>query len=105
MLVGKLASTGTGAGKGYTINVPLPGDSGHTSMLAVWQQVIEPAARRFQPDLILCSAGELCLCHGCLRLTVVSSDVKAEALELLQAQQSQHSDCDGLHHGAIVHVL
>jgi acetoin utilization deacetylase AcuC-like enzyme len=55
---GKAAATGAGAGKGYTINIPLPGDAGHDSMSAVWQRVIIPAAYRFKPDLILCSAGE-----------------------------------------------
>lgn len=55
---GKLTATGSGAGKGFTINVPLPGDSGHDSMLDVWQRVVDPAARRFQPDIIICSAGE-----------------------------------------------
>lgn len=60
---GKVNATGSGAGQGYTINVPLPGDAGHDSMLSVWQRVIEPAACRFQPDIILCSAGRvLCLC-------------------------------------------
>lgn len=56
-VAGKLTSVGAGAGSGYTINIPLPGDAGHDSMAAVWQQVVMPAARRFQPDLILCSAG------------------------------------------------
>lgn len=60
---GKATATGSGPGQGYTINVPLPGDSGHEAMLAVWQRVVEPAARRFQPDIILCSAGVCALCE------------------------------------------
>jgi predicted carbohydrate-binding protein with CBM5 and CBM33 domain len=55
---GKATAVGSGAGHGYTINIPLPGDSGHDSMLAVWQRILAPAAHRFQPDLILCSAGK-----------------------------------------------
>jgi acetoin utilization deacetylase AcuC-like enzyme len=55
---GKLTSTGGGEwGRGYTINVPLPGDAGHASVLAVWDAVIEPAARRFRPDIVLVSLG------------------------------------------------
>jgi hypothetical protein len=54
---GKVNSTGAAKGKGFTINVPLPGDSGHDSMLSVWERVIEPAACRHKPDIILCSAG------------------------------------------------
>jgi hypothetical protein len=55
---GKATATGSGAGQGYTINIPLAGDSGHDSMLAVWQRVVAPVAHRFKPDLILCSAGK-----------------------------------------------
>lgn len=31
--------------------------AGHESMLAAWEEVVEPAARRFRPDIILVSAG------------------------------------------------
>lgn len=75
---GKLNATGSGAGQGYSINIPLPGDSGHDSMLAVWQRVIEPAAHRFQPDIILCSAGRgLCLSAGLhsVRQVCLASDM------------------------------
>jgi acetoin utilization deacetylase AcuC-like enzyme len=54
---GRLAEIGQGAGQGYTLNVPLPprvGDRGYGEILS---EVIKPAAERFQPDLILVSAG------------------------------------------------
>ncbi|WIA30743.1 hypothetical protein OEZ86_000809 [Tetradesmus obliquus] len=54
---GKVQQIGSGEGKGCTINIPLPGGAGHAAMQQVLQQVIQPAARSFQPDLILVSAG------------------------------------------------
>jgi hypothetical protein len=36
----------------------LPGGAGHAAMQQVLEQIIQPAARRFKPDLILVSAGE-----------------------------------------------
>ncbi|PRW56020.1 histone deacetylase 14 isoform X1 [Chlorella sorokiniana] len=54
---GKIGEVGTGAGEGATINVPLPGDSGHTAALDVFETIVAPAAQRFKPDIILVSAG------------------------------------------------
>jgi acetoin utilization deacetylase AcuC-like enzyme len=54
---GRLAEIGRENGQGYTLNVPLPprvGDGGYERILT---EVIIPAAERFQPDLILVSAG------------------------------------------------
>ena len=54
---GKVGDVGTGAGEGATVNVPLPADAGRSALLAAWDEVVAPAALRFQPDLILVSAG------------------------------------------------
>lgn len=54
---GKAGEVGVGDGEGATINVPLPGGAGHEAILAAWEEVVEPAARRFRPDIILVSAG------------------------------------------------
>ncbi|KAI3436510.1 hypothetical protein D9Q98_005927 [Chlorella vulgaris] len=54
---GKASEVGTGDGEGATINLPLPGDSGHEAMLAAFDEVVAPAAQRFQPDILLVSAG------------------------------------------------
>jgi acetoin utilization deacetylase AcuC-like enzyme len=42
---------------GATLNVPLPYGSGDTNYAAVFDHLITPALRRFQPQLILASAG------------------------------------------------
>lgn len=54
---GLLEETGEGAGLGTNINVPLPGQSGNATMLAVADRIVAPAVERFRPDLILVSAG------------------------------------------------
>jgi acetoin utilization deacetylase AcuC-like enzyme len=48
---------GEGAGEGMTINVPLPAGCGFETYEPIFRQVLAPAADRFQPQLILVSAG------------------------------------------------
>ncbi len=48
---------GAGAGRGTTINLPLPAGSGGADYAAAFDDVIVPALRTFRPDLILISAG------------------------------------------------
>ncbi|HEX2620812.1 MAG TPA: histone deacetylase, partial [Phototrophicaceae bacterium] len=54
---GALNETGRGKGQGYTINIPLPAGCGSKNYNRVYQDIIWRAARRFQPELILVSAG------------------------------------------------
>jgi len=54
---GSIEEVGAGEGKGTTVNVPLPAWCGDTEYLAVFQQILTPVACRFQPQLILVSAG------------------------------------------------
>ncbi len=54
---GHYSDVGSGAGKGFTINVPLTPGAGDQTYLAIFDQVLSPAARRFKPDVILVSAG------------------------------------------------
>jgi acetoin utilization deacetylase AcuC-like enzyme len=49
--------TGSGAGEGYTINLPVPAGSGEEVWLALIEDVVLPAAAEFGPDLVLISAG------------------------------------------------
>lgn len=54
---GALEDIGAGAGQGYTANIPIPGGHGDASYAAIFEQVVWPLADRFQPQLILASAG------------------------------------------------
>ncbi len=48
---------GTGAGKGYTINVPLPKGREDRDYAAVLHFLLTPVAEQFQPDMILVALG------------------------------------------------
>ena len=54
---GKLADVGQGDGEGSTMNIPLPGDSGHSAAIAAFEDIVGPAIKKFNPDIILVSAG------------------------------------------------
>lgn len=54
---GALTDSGAGQGRGFTLNIPLAAGHGDASYAALYEQVVWPAARRFQPQLILVSAG------------------------------------------------
>lgn len=48
---------GAGRGVGSTVNVPLPAGTGNQGYLRVWREIVAPVVRRFEPQLILLSAG------------------------------------------------
>ena len=54
---GALKDTGQGKGRGYTLNIPLNSSYGDSGFAQIYEKIIWPAARRFQPQLILVSAG------------------------------------------------
>jgi acetoin utilization deacetylase AcuC-like enzyme len=54
---GALADVGSGPGEGYSINLPVPGGSGEAEFCGLVEHVVLPAARQFDPDLVLVSAG------------------------------------------------
>jgi acetoin utilization deacetylase AcuC-like enzyme len=54
---GPLSDAGSGEGEGFSINLPVPGNSGEEVWLPLVEHVVMPAARAFQPQLVLVSAG------------------------------------------------
>lgn len=54
---GLINEIGTGDGKGYTINIPLRPGHGDDSFKRIWKEIIWKATERFQPELIVVSAG------------------------------------------------
>ncbi len=54
---GPLSDAGSGAGEGYTLNLPVPAGSREPQWLALMDHVVLPAARAFEPELVLISAG------------------------------------------------
>ena len=54
---GPLSDTGSGAGEGFSLNLPVPPGSGESTFVALVQHVVAPAAREFRPGIVLVSAG------------------------------------------------
>jgi acetoin utilization deacetylase AcuC-like enzyme len=54
---GRADETGDGPGEGATMNFPFPAGSGRREILGAVENHLLPAAARFQPDLVLISAG------------------------------------------------
>ena len=54
---GPLSDVGAGAGEGFSLNLPVPPGSGEPEWLALVEHVVVPAARAFEPELVLVSAG------------------------------------------------
>jgi acetoin utilization deacetylase AcuC-like enzyme len=55
---GAATETGTGAGRGYTVNAPLPQRSTIGDYVHVFSEVIIPVLERAHPDLLIISAGQ-----------------------------------------------
>lgn len=53
---GALEEIGAGVGEGSTVNLPVPGGTGD-GLVDLYRAVLPPLAARFQPDLVLISAG------------------------------------------------
>jgi acetoin utilization deacetylase AcuC-like enzyme len=54
---GQLCDTGVGEGEGFSMNLAVPGGSGDSTWLPLVEHVAVPAARAYEPQLILVSAG------------------------------------------------
>ncbi|MEA3442975.1 MAG: histone deacetylase [Chloroflexota bacterium] len=54
---GWIDDTGIGEGEGTTVNFPMTGGWGDEEYLRAFNEVLVPVAQRFQPELILVSAG------------------------------------------------
>ena len=54
---GPAHETGEGAGKGATLNCPLPAGSGRVEILECFERKLVPAMEKFRPELVFISAG------------------------------------------------
>ena len=54
---GAASELGDGAGLGYTVNLPVPPGSGDETFVSLVRDVALPLARRYEPQLVLVSAG------------------------------------------------
>ena len=54
---GAAEETGRGQGEGYTVNLPIPAGWGDAEYQELFQEVIDPICRQFDPEFVLISAG------------------------------------------------
>ncbi|HEX2707625.1 MAG TPA: histone deacetylase [Solirubrobacterales bacterium] len=54
---GAPGDAGSGAGEGYTVNLPVPAGSGEELWLSLAEHIVVPVLLAFKPDLVLISAG------------------------------------------------
>ena len=54
---GAAGETGRGAGRGHTVNVPLPAGCGDAEYALAMEEVVLPLVRDWRPDLVIVSAG------------------------------------------------
>ncbi len=54
---GAAGEVGAGAGAGYTLNIPMAAGTGDTDFEAAYGTTVIPAIERFQPDVMIVSAG------------------------------------------------
>lgn len=54
---GHYDETGSGKGKGYTVNIPMPAGVGDQGYKRAFDEIVAPVARRFTPEFIMVSAG------------------------------------------------
>jgi acetoin utilization deacetylase AcuC-like enzyme len=108
--------TGDGAGEGYTINCPFPAGTDIGPIFRAFREKLAPAAKEFQPELVLVSAGFDALASdplGAFRLhpedfaglteivlEIAEPSAQGRVVSLLEGGY----DLDGLCRAALAHV-
>jgi len=82
---GDIEETGTGAGEGTTLNVPLRAGAGDADYLLTYEQAVGPLLDRFDPDLLLVSAGFDAHRHDPISRMRVSTEGYASLTERVRA--------------------
>ncbi|MBP1988275.1 histone deacetylase family protein [Halolamina salifodinae] len=81
---GEVEETGEGAGEGTTMNVPLSAGCGDPEYLHAFEEAIAPAIERFDPDLLLISAGFDAHRHDPISRMRVSTEGYAQLTEAVK---------------------
>lgn len=90
---GTIAERGTGRGKGYTVNVPLPPGSGVGAYEQTFRQIVIPALHAYKPDMIIVSSGFDAGAVDPLGRMMLHSGTYAELTRMLMA--AADALCDG----------
>jgi len=54
---GGLDEVGEGRGRGFTVNLPLPGTMGDAEYARIYREIVEPVVLAFDPEIVLVSVG------------------------------------------------
>jgi len=84
---------GLGAGRGQTLNIPVPAGSTDADYLGHFTDTIMPAIDQFQPDFILLSAGFDAHRHDPLGQILLSAEGFGQLTELVLQLATRH--CEG----------
>lgn len=90
---GRISETGRDSGKGYTVNIPLPPGLGDTEYRCVFDLVILPVLKEYDPDLVLVSCGFDAHEADPLASMYLSSDMYGEMTQKLVATVSGLKNC------------
>ncbi len=90
---GAAEETGTGAGSGFTVNVPVEAGAIDEDYQLVFGEIVVPVLRQFQPDLLLVSAGFDA--HGSDPLGQMRLSTSAFAAMTLELRQVAEECCGG----------
>jgi acetoin utilization deacetylase AcuC-like enzyme len=83
---GGIGETGSGTGKGYTLNAPLQPESTIADYLMVFDEIFCPAIERFRPELLIISAGQDALTDEPKgRMALVPADYTTLTRRLMEA--------------------
>ena len=86
---GALPETGSGKGDGYTLNVPLSGGQDDGIYAGIFNDIVLPLIRQYEPQLILVSAGYDIYCHDPLGGMAVTAEGFAYMTHALRTVASE----------------
>jgi len=82
---------GKGKGKGFTLNIPLHAASGDPVFMYAFEQIVIPAAKKFEPELVLVSAGQDASIFDPLARMMVSADGYRQMAKAVKALANIHA--------------
>lgn len=85
---GAAMENGMEQGEGHTVNVPLPGGQGDLEYARVFNELVVPVARAYQPELILLSCGfDICAGDPLGDMRVTSAGIAYMTRRLVEAAE------------------
>ncbi|MFT5124095.1 MAG: acetoin utilization deacetylase AcuC-like enzyme [Kiritimatiellia bacterium] len=89
---GDKAETGTGKGRGTTLNAPFPAGAGRKEILGAFQDRLSEAMEQYQPELVMISAGFDSRVSDPLGQFRLEDDDFGELTTIVQALADQHAE-------------